>query len=367
MLPQDDQSPRTVEPGLANQCGDTGWKERFESLSINAIVEDDRAFKSMLGIGEDAYTSSRLLRIVDDSLVTVMAGVGGGAVASSSVVAGAFFPAGGVLGLLGLGTAVTPFGWVIVGAAAAGLGYQGLRKLTRRMAGPVEVIPRFINSPIDLLAASLFDVMAPLVLKMAHADGECHDAERQEMREYFAGSWGYSREYVDLGLEYAEVNLSGFKTEEVAKDLAKLCKDNRDCNFPAITLNIDGFLQELIAADGRIREEERHELERIRQAFQEHENATGVIWKRAAATGSSVRETTDRFAASVRGRIPRVAEDFAAAGEASMKKGGKLVRSGASAMAKRLASASESLSDFAEKRDRSSRNRNRQTKNKRDP
>ena len=47
-----------------------------------------------------------------------------------------------------------------------------------------------------------------------------------------------------------------------------------------------------------------------------------------------------------------------------MKKGGKLFRSGASAMAKRLASASETLSDFAEKRDRSSRNRNRQTKHK---
>ena len=367
MHPHDDQSPGTVEPGLSNQRKDTCWKERFESLSINAVVEDDRAFKSMLGIGEDAYASSRLLKIVDDSLVTVMAGVGGGAVASSSVVAGAFFPAGGILGLLGLGTAVTPFGWVIVGAAAAGLGYQGLRKLTRKMAGPVEVIPRFINSPIDLLAASLFDVMAPLVLKVSHVDGEFHEAERQKIRQYFAGSWGYNHEYVDLGLEYAEVNLSGFKTEEVARAFAKLCKENRDCNLPAITINIEDFLQELIAADGRISKEEKHELDRIRQAFNEHEIAKGAIWKRAAAARSSVRETTDRFATSVRGSVPRVAEDLAAAGETSMKKGSKLVRSGASAMAKKLAVASESLSDFAEKRDRSSRNRNRQTKSKPDP
>ena len=270
------------------------------------------------------------------------------------------------MGLLGLGTAVTPVGWVIVGAAAAGLGYKGLRKLTKRMAGPVEVIPRFINSPIDLLAASLFDVMAPLVLKVSHADGECHDTERQRMREYFARSWGYNREYVDLGLEYAEVNLSGFRTEEVAKVFAKLCKENRDCNFPAITLNIEDFLQELIAADGRISKEEKHELERIRQAFQEHEKATGVIWKRAAAAGSSVRETTDRFASSVRGGVPRVVEDLAAAGEASMKKGGNLVRRGASAMAKRLAVASETLTDFAEKRDRSSQDGNQQTESKRD-
>ena len=235
-----------------------------------------------------------------------------------------------------LGTAVTPVGWVIVGAAAAGLGVAGTRKLIRKMKGPVEVIPRFINTPIDLLAASLFDVMAPLVLKVSHADGECHDAERQRMREYFAKSWGYKQEYVDLGLEYAEVNLPVFETGKVAREFAGFCKKNRDCNFPAITLNIEEFLEELIAADGRISEEEQQELDRIRQAFQEQEKITGKIWKRAAAA---------------RNDVPRMAEDLAAAKKAVVEKGTGLARRGAFKMAQGFAVVGEALNDFADKRD----------------
>ena len=71
---------------MSNLCDGASWKERVESLSIDAIIEDDRAFKSMLGIGEDAYDTTKLLKIVDNSLVNVIAGIGGGAVASSSVL-----------------------------------------------------------------------------------------------------------------------------------------------------------------------------------------------------------------------------------------------------------------------------------------
>ncbi len=344
MHPQDEQSPGVAQPDLSNRCDGASWKERVESLSIDGVIEDDRAFKSMLGIGEDAYDSTKLLKIADNSLVTAIAGIGGGAVASSSVVAGAFFPTGGILGLLGLGTAVTPVGWVIVGAAAAGLGVASTRKLTRKMAGPVEVIPDFINSPIDMLAASLFDVMAPLVLKVSHADGECHDAERQRMREYFAESWGYKQEYVDLGLEYAEENLPGFETADVARAFAGLCKENRDCNFPAITLNIDEFLEELIAADGRVSEEEQRELDRIRQAFQEQEKITGKIWKQAAAAArSSAREKTGKFVDFLHDEVPRVAEDLAAAKRAVVERGTGLVRRGAFKLAQGSSVVSKTL------------------------
>ena len=240
----------------------------------------------MLGIGADAYLSTRLQKIFDKSDI-VLAGFGGGMAASSPLIASIFFPAGGMLGLLGLGTAVTPVGWVIASAVVAGIGYKGLKKFATRVAGPVEVIPRFINSPIDLLAASLFDVMAPIMLKVSHVDGENHDTERQRMHEYFTETWGYNSEYVELGLEYAEATLSDIKTEEIVKGFAEFCKNNRDCNLPSIRLNIEGFILELINADGRVTVEENRELNKIREAFKQHENTTGVIWRRVAATGES--------------------------------------------------------------------------------
>ena len=265
---------------MSNQREDDCWSGRIDSLDIDAVVENDRAFKSMLGIGEDAYASSRWLNFLGGALGTVGAVGTGAAVATSPVVAGAFFPAGGVLALMGLGTAVTPVGWVLVGAAASGLGYVGLRKIAGRMAGPVEVIPRFINSPMDLLAASLFEVMAPLALKVAKADGELQDVERQKMREYFAGSWGYNGDFVDLELDCMEGNLPDLETGKVVGAFAELCEGNSDCNLPAITLDIESFLQDLAAADGKIGEEERRELDRIRRAFRRHERKAGVIWIR---------------------------------------------------------------------------------------
>ncbi|MCY4195980.1 MAG: TerB family tellurite resistance protein [Rhodobacteraceae bacterium] len=220
----------------------------------------------MLGIGENAYGSTRLLRIVDESLVTVISAGGGAAVASSSIVANVFFPAG-IMGLLGLTTAATPVGWVIASAAAAALGYRGFKTLSRKLVGPVEVIPRYINSPIDVLAASLLDVMAPLALRVAHADGTYHDVERQSLRNYFTNSWGYNAAFVDLSLGYAEVEFPKISTEEIAHTFADFCKQNRDCQFPSIALNVEGFLKDLTRADGQISEEEQRELVSIRHAF----------------------------------------------------------------------------------------------------
>ncbi len=111
------------------------WRARVEALNIDSVIKDDRAFKHMLGVGEDAYASSKLLKIANESLVTVFAGISGGAVASSSVIAGAFFPASGIMGLLGLGAAATPVGWVIVGAASAAIGYRGFKTLTKKNGG----------------------------------------------------------------------------------------------------------------------------------------------------------------------------------------------------------------------------------------
>ncbi len=221
------------------------------------------------------------------------------------------------------------------------------------MAGPVEVIPCFINSPIDLLAASLFDVMAPLALKVAYADGAFHDAERELLYDYFI-DWGYDHGYIDVGLDYAEANLLDTNTEEVARVFARLCKDNRDCKFPSIALHIEDFLEELIHADGRVNEVERCEMERIRRTFQQYETNIESIWNRSSSVKSSIRKRASQLTKPIRDNTPRAVDDLNAVGEAALDTGGKFVRHGASSMAKSLSAASKALADFADKSDQSS-------------
>ena len=253
---------------------DDNWKDRFASLSIDSIIVDERAFKVQLAIGEDAYLSSRLWTNI---------GIGGamatgGTMATSSVVASTFFSSGGILGLLGLGTAATPVGWILGAAAVSGLVWKYAKpKLDSKFSGPVDVVPVFINTPINTLAVALFELMAPLALKIAMADGEIHDEERSRIKEYFTKSWGYDPSFVELGISFVEEDMSEFEIKDLSRSLAELADDNRDCNYTSMTNKIAEFLQELIEAGGKIHEEEERALNEIRQIFNDNRLVNRVI------------------------------------------------------------------------------------------
>lgn len=273
------------------------WKERLQSLEIESPVADIRAFKVQLGIGEDAYAGDRLMKKINRLGDLTGGAAVGGALAASPMVAGAFFPAGGVLGLLGLGTAATPVGWIIAAAAVSGLGWvYGKRMLRSILSGPVEVVPKFINSPIDVLAMAIFDLLLPLMLKVAAADGRMNADEEGRIRDHLAKSWGFDRSFVELGMErWAEADLAECDTREVAGSLAQLIAASKDCDYEVITGRFVDFLQELIDADGRVQQGEAEELELIRDILTERlssaakvrenvENALEALLRRA--TGS---------------------------------------------------------------------------------
>ena len=243
------------------------WNDRFRSLSIESPLVDERAFKVQLAIGEDAYRKFKAFGDIKDASVAATLG---GTVAASSAVAGTFFSAGGFLGLLGLGTAATPVGWVLAAAGISGAAwFYGKRKLRSWFpAAPVEVVPLFINRPVDLLALGLFDLMMPLALKIAKADGEIGDDERSRIKEYFTKSWGYDPSLVALGIDWVEEGLPAFEIEDVAKALAVFARDEPDCNYSVMSGKIVTFLKELIEADGRIHPNEERELERVQELFE---------------------------------------------------------------------------------------------------
>ncbi|MDX8389397.1 MAG: TerB family tellurite resistance protein [Mariprofundaceae bacterium] len=246
--------------------GEQNKVEGFEG--VDDVISDPLRFKVKLGIGEDAYTSLRLKNKVFEVWDTIGAAGGAATVAQSSVVASSFFAPSGILGILGIGSAVTPIGWVLAAACVGGAAWYGVNRFIRADShNKVIVIPHFINTPMDVLALGIFDLLAPLALKVADIDGRIDREERVYIKNYFIEQWGYAPKFIDKAVAFTESKLSDFKVKEAAEKLASFQKENKDCNFDSMAQELDSFLRGIMEADGMIDEREEMAIEKVKQVF----------------------------------------------------------------------------------------------------
>ena len=231
------------------------------------IIAHDLIFKSRLGIGEETYNYLKRRKNLADFVGAI--GVGGGAIgaASSATVATTFFPASGFLATLGFGAAATtPVGWVIGAGVLAGGAYLGARKLEARKKKKVVVIPKFIHTPLDVIADELLGFMLPLSLRIAISDGRIIQSERDEIVEHYAKDWGYSRAFVDRAIKETENNIGSRSYESLSESLSRYCDENPDCNQKAIVAFLLEHLEE-VADSGGDSARKREGLEELRKAF----------------------------------------------------------------------------------------------------
>jgi hypothetical protein len=226
-------------------------KNGFENL--DTIVAEPLKFKVKLAIGEDAYTSLRVkntvVQVWDVAGVATTAAV----VAKSSVVASTFFAPTGWLAAIGIGTAVTPIGWVVAAGVVTGGAWFGItRHLKRATASRVTVVPNFINTPLDVLALGLFDLMMPMALKMAAAEDRVDAARYRQITNYFVNDWGFDAAFVDAGIRHLESRLDDVSIRELAQTMAEFASQNRDCNFGQMSREIVCFLRDIVTVNGAI-------------------------------------------------------------------------------------------------------------------
>lgn len=262
---------------------------------VECVITEPLKFKAALAIGEDAYASLRRGNKVKEWWDMIGAIGGGAAAAQSSIVATTFFAPHWLLATFGFGTAVTPVGWVIAAAVVSGGAWYGIQKvLSSAVDSRITKVPKFINTPIDVLAVSLFDLLAPLGLKVADADGVVTDDERDTLVRYFVRTWGFDERFAKAGIAHLEQHLADFSIEDIARRLAEFKKNSPDCNYEAMSQNILEFLTQVMEADGRIDEAEEMAIESVRAIFSEVGKST--LSKRIDSLSGSVNQTFKKTA-----------------------------------------------------------------------
>lgn len=233
-----------------------------------SVISDGLKFKSRLGIGENAYQSLKIKNTVGEIWDTLGAASTGATIASSASVATTFFAKNALFAALGI--ASTPIGWVIAAGLLSGSAWLGVSRQFKELNKErVSVIPQFINTPLDILGLALFDLMAPLALKMAHIDGQLDESESNHIKSYFVNKWGYDTNFVNAGIDYLNQNIDNYKIATTAKALVEYKRSNPDCDYDSMSKEILAFLREIIEADGRIDEREILALDSIKSIFNE--------------------------------------------------------------------------------------------------
>jgi len=261
---------------------------QFESTNkiqeVETVVRDPLRFKLKLDIGEQAYSSLRLKTYLLDSVDAANGAATGFVFAKSSLVASTFFAPSGFLGALGIGTAVTPVGWAIAaGVAGAGLSLIIGKRVIRGSSGRVKQIPDFINTPMDVLATGLFDMMATLGVKLAQIDGKFVQEERDFITSYFVDEWGYDSLFVQQGLKLIEEHADQYSIKEISEQLARFKKANPDCNYRSMSREIITFINGVAEADGFLDEREEMAVERVDAVFEDIDSITTGLSESAKA------------------------------------------------------------------------------------
>ena len=274
---------------------------------VESVVSNSEKFKIKLGIGRDAYTSLKASKTVVQ--LWDLAGVAstGAMVASSGPVASTFFGTT-TLWIFGTTAAVTPIGWVIGAALLSGGAYCGVIHLFKSYSGNrVDEIPKFLNTGIDVLAVSLFDLMGSLALKVAAIDGSIDPTERSAIKDYFAEEWGYDHSYLDHAMELLEDNIERTRLADMASELSLFVINNPDCNFDAMQTEIKNLLIKIAEADGSVDEREEMAIERIHRSLAEHGSILTSTGKMVSGTAKSIGDLASGTGSSIKSTLAGVA------------------------------------------------------------
>ncbi|MCX2983409.1 hypothetical protein EYC98_21325 [Halieaceae bacterium IMCC14734] len=294
--------------------------DEFFEVGNEVLVQEPLKFKAMLGIGERAYGLLRTREHMSTFSEAIGVGATASSVAASGAVASTFFASSGfmasTLSTIGIGfTAATPIGWVIAAGVISGGAYVGVTRMFEKSKDTgLVIVPKYINTPLDVIAVALIELMLPVSLKMAHTGGGMTSAERKAIEAYFADSWGYSSGFVSRLVEEYQEQLDSVSYERLAESLGVYCADSKDCDKEAIMSGFVTHLREVIEADGVVDADEQEQLDYM----------TGLLISEAQSAGAGA-VVTDALSNAARG-ISTGTDYFISTGSLALKNSKKLLQ-----------------------------------------
>jgi uncharacterized tellurite resistance protein B-like protein len=289
---------------------------------VERVVAIPERFKQRLAIGENAYATKRAMRSLSTIWDTAGAAGAGASVAGSAAVAGTFFvPAVSAnplvwIGLVPAAAAVTPIGWVVAAALAAGGAWYGVSRWVT--SGPdkfVDVIPKFLNTPVDVLGMKMLDLHAGLAFAVAAADGHIENAERAAIRAHFEHDWGYDTDYLDGALPLIERDSDNADLVRLTEALVAFHHASRDCAPEAMRRELLVFLREVADADGSVVSAEHRAVTLIEKTLC---GARALSLKQAATDLSNWGSTLSSAAGDVAGHVKVATRDTSQATRAEL-------------------------------------------------
>lgn len=158
------------------------------------------------------------------------------------------------------------------------------------------IIPKYINTPLDVIAVALIELMLPVSLKMANAGGSITTSELNAIQRFFTEEWGYTPGFVSRLIAEYRTQTASVSYSKLAGSLGTYCAESKDCDKEAIMTGFIEHLREVIEADGVIHEQERVELDYL----------TGLLINESEKAGGS-SAVTDALTAASKGLLQSTA------------------------------------------------------------
>lgn len=228
---------------------------------LQKIIDHPLLFKAKLNIGEEAYTYLNNADNFTEFSIKIAAGLGG-----SSLAGVAWFATLGPVAKLALlaGFTSTPVGWIAGAGVLSTVFAYGLMKARKKLKdATIITIPKYLNTPLDLLGQTILSLILPATVKMAIIDGCLCENERVAIRDYFVNEWGFNSDFVTNAIREQEALIEGFDYEEYRQLLLATTCTNKEVKYDVIKRELSNLLTDIMHADGVVTPEEERELETL--------------------------------------------------------------------------------------------------------
>lgn len=216
-------------------------KDFFTNDKITVVLEYPLVFKNKLQLSDSSYAYLNIAKNLDKYSSSLLAGLAG-----ASIVYATFLANLGIFGplLLSIGIISNPIGWIaLAGGTGAVLMFGGKHLVEKADKSLHHKIPKYINTPIDLLATTLLNYILPLAIKVSLVDSKFKKEEGESIVQYFKSEWGYNNDYLNLMVSQMVAIESTFELEDLKKKLETIVKTTEGLKYDIMKNEIIDILK----------------------------------------------------------------------------------------------------------------------------